>query len=183
MLPGRSGGAGQQSGDGMTIDGSDGRSAGSRSSWRRARAAAALTTPGLGFWLPFFGPWLSIAAALIAVQSAGPAVWDSVRRPNRIAWLGVAALWLPAVLAFTGLFYLLFGAPESNRMGATAWLFLPLCGPENMVVPAAVALAVYVVGTAVSAATRRPWPWLVGGLAAAVAYDLTLHFRSIDLVC
>ena len=93
------------------------------------------------------------------------------------------ALWLLPLLSFLGLFYALLGEEASNATGTTAWLFIPLCGPVDMTTPAVVAFTVYAAGAATSAVVRKPWLWMLGGLAANVAYDLTLHVRAIESIC
>ena len=82
-----------------------------------------------------------------------------------------------------GLFFLLLGEDHATSIGTTAWLFIPLCGPEDVWTPAVVATSVYATGAVGSAIARRPWPWLLGGLAANVAYDLNLHLRGVEFIC
>ena len=168
----------------------DDRSPGTRRSGRRMSrpavvAAAQLATPALlGFAVPVVGVLLSVLAAFLAVDRAGQVVWGSGRgRRLRIAALGVAALWLPAVLSFSGVLRAVLGEPAGSWAGATAWLLLPLCAPEDRLTPAVVALVVYAAGAAAGVVLRRPWPWVLGGLAASVAYDLTLALRSAEIVC
>ena len=90
---------------------------------------------------------------------------------------------MPAVLAFSGALYLPLGDEGAGRVGSTAWLLLPLCGPEQQVVSALVASAVYVAGAALSGVDQRPWPWVLGALLSALSYDLAVMILSIDFVC
>lgn len=147
-------------------------------------AVAALSLPVLGFWLPFLGILLSCVLALNVVPGAGARLWGASRSRRRgVALLGFAALWLPAVLAFSGLFYAAFGGDGDYLLGSTAWLLLPLCAPEQIVAPTLVATAVYVTGAAISGALRRPWPWLLGGLLSALSYDAVILGFSIGSSC
>lgn len=151
---------------------------------RRAAAVAGLSLPVLGFWLPFLGLVASCVLALTVVPAAGARLWGAGRGSRRgVALLGLIALWLPAVLAFSGVLYPAFGADGDYPLGSTAWLLLPLCAPEQVVLPTLVATAVHVTGAAVSGAVRRPWPWLLGSLLSALSYDLVILVLSIDSVC
>ncbi len=173
----------------MTPDSSEGSvEASRRASWRTVLAVTGLATPVVGFFLPFLGVWASGLAVLVMVKWAGPQVWTArSRRRGRVGWLGLAGLWSPAVLAFFGVEYLLrrwlTGEESAESVGTTAWLFFPLCGPEDHLTPAVVALVVYVLATTASAVVRRPWPWVVGGLGASLGYDLTLYVASIETIC
>ncbi|WP_186816478.1 hypothetical protein [Cellulomonas aerilata] len=86
------------------------------------------------------------------------------------------------MLQFSGVLHRLVGPQDSVHVGVTAWLLLPLGAPENPWLPGAVAMTVYAAGAAVSALARRPWPWVVGGLAASLAYDLTIQIASIGSI-
>jgi hypothetical protein len=143
---------------------------------------ALLTAPVVGFALPFSGLPVTLLA-LCLVPRAGAAPWDQRSgRPVRAAVLGAATLWLLPLLSFGGLFLMLLGE-DATSIGTTAWQFIPLCGPVDPWTPAVVATVVYAAGAMCSAVARRPWPWLLGGLAANVAYDLTLHLRGTEFVC
>ena len=147
-------------------------------------AVVLLVTPVVGFALPFYGLPVSLLTLWLLVPRAGAVVWTRrAEQPVRVALLGAATLWLLPVLSFGGLFYLLLGEDRATSIGTTAWLFIPLCGPEDAWTPAVVAIAVYAAGAVGSAVARRPWPWLLGGLAANVAYDLTLHLRGSVFIC
>ena len=73
-------------------------------------------------------------------------------------------LWLPALLAVVSL----------GRVGSDAatWLSFPLCAPSGvaLLVPAAPAVAAYLVGLIVSAILQNPWPWVLGAWTAPLAY-------------
>lgn len=150
----------------------------------RLRAAAALSLPVLGFWLPFFGIFTSLVIVLLVVPRAAPRLWGRSRGGRAgVALLGFGAMWLPAVVAFSGVFYSLFGEAGADRVGSTAWLLIPLCAPEQPLMPTVVASAVYVAGAALSGAVHRPWPWVLGALLSALSYDLVMSALSIDVVC
>ena len=150
----------------------------------RPAAAALLTTPGfLAFVVPFYGIGLSALATFLSVARTGPLLWG--RAGGRwwlIAALGFGALWLPSVLSLVSAFR---GAPDEPApwMGAMSLLLMPLCGPENPLAPMAVAVVVYAVGAALSTALRRPWPWVLGGPAASVAYGLTVQIVPVAIIC
>ena len=78
--------------------------------------------------------------------------------------LAVTGLWLPALLAVASL----------GRVGSDAatWLSIPLCAPSGvaLLVPAAPAVAAYLVGLIVSAILQNPWPWVLGAWTAPWAY-------------
>ncbi|MDP9434634.1 MAG: hypothetical protein M3P93_05325 [Actinomycetota bacterium] len=163
---------------------------------QRAGAAALLSLPGLGYWVPFLGPWLSMLVVALAVPAARSRLWPRHgRRPRALRTLGIAGLWLPGLLAisFVLLFGELLGSPETSpwlsvlatvleAVGTTYWLFLPLAGPEDHQTPAAVALTLVVAGTLASAYVQRPWPWLAGAAAAPMAYALTVHALRIPFI-
>lgn len=151
----------------------------------RLLAAAALSLPVLGFWLPLLGVFASLGLVRLVVPQAGPRLWGPSRGPWRgVALLGFGAMWLPAVLAFVGVFYFLWGeGSAADLIGSTSWLFLPLCGPTQPLVPTLVASAVYVAGAGLSGVVHRPWPWVLGALLSALSYDLVMFALSVDLIC
>ena len=100
-----------------------------------------------------------------------------------MALLGFGAMWLPAVLAFFGVFYALLGEDGAARVGSTFWLLIPLCAPEDPFVSTLVASAVYMAGAALSGVVHRPWPWLLGALLSALSYDLVLFVLSVEFLC
>lgn len=152
-------------------------------------AVAALSLPVLGFWLPVLGVFASLALALSVVPRAGAHLWGPARgwrqRVARLvlAFLGFGAMWLPAVLALSGVFSAALGPEASNYVGTTGWLLIPLCAPEQLVVPTLAASAVYVVGAGLSGLMHHPWPWVLGALLSALSYDLVLVVFSIDFFC
>jgi hypothetical protein len=147
-------------------------------------AAGALSLPALGFWLLFLGLFASLILVLRLVPWAGPRLWGPSRGQRRgVALLGFGAMWLPAVLAFFGVFYSLLGEEGADRVGSTFWLFIPLCAPEQPLVPTLVASAVYVAGAALSGVVHRPWPWVLGALLSALSYDLVMFLLSVDIIC
>ncbi len=149
-----------------------------------AGGVTALTSPALGFVLPFLGPWLSMTAVVLAVRHGGHRLWSTEGARRRwLAPLAIAALWWPGLLTIG--FFLSFGdqlgSPETSEglqlvtglletVGATYWLFLPLTAPADVLSPAVATCAVLAGGAVVSAYVRRPWPWLLGALAAPLAY-------------
>ena len=151
----------------------------------RIVAVALLTTPVLGFFVPFFGPAVSAGAAYLADWRAGPALWTDGGwlQSRRVAILvGFGALWLLPVLNIVANLGLFGPLQLPYAPGSAGWLFLPLAGPADPWTPAAVALVVYAVGAALSAWRRRPWPWIAGGIAANVAYDLTIVVAAIPYI-
>ena len=86
------------------------------------------------------------------------------------------------MLRFSGVLHRFLGPADSVQVGQTAWLLLPLGAPENTLLPAAAAVVVYAVGAGVSARARRPRPWVIGGLAASLADDLTIQIASIESI-
>lgn len=145
---------------------------------------AALSLPVLGFWLPFLGVFASLVLALSLVPQAGARLWRPARFPRQgVAFLGFTAMWLPALLAFFGVFYALWGEDGADRVGSTVWLSIPLCAPEQPFASTLVASAVYVAGAALSGVVHRPWPWVLGALLAALSYDLVLFVLSVDFIC
>jgi hypothetical protein len=151
---------------------------------------AALTSPGLGFVVPFLGPWLSMLAVVLAARR-GWRLWPAQRH----RWLPlavIAALWGPGLLALAFLisFGDRLGSPETSeglqRVGflvetvaMTYWLFLPLAAPEDIVTPGVAACAVLAAGAAASASLRTPWPWLLGAAAAPLTYAAVVLFLDI----
>ena len=160
---------------------------------RAAAAQALLVLPALGFFLPFFGPWLSLLAVGAAIRRAAAVLWsDRVRRPRALVLLGWAALWWPAVLAFVFLNFFgeHLGSPDTgsglraasvavDTVGIAYWLFIPLAAPQDLVSPAVAALAVVVLGAVASARLHRPWPWLLAAAAAPLAYALVIAVLEI----
>lgn len=145
---------------------------------------AALSLPVLGFWIPFLGFFASLVLALSLVPQAGASLWRPARFPRQaVGFLGFAAMWLPAFLAFFGVSYALWGEGGADRVGSTVWLFIPLCAPEQPFVSTLVATAVYVAGAALSGVVHRPWPWVLGALLAALSYDLVLFVLSVEFIC
>ncbi len=161
-----------------------------------AGGVTALTSPALGFVLPFLGPWLSMTAVVLAVRHGGHRLWRGEGERRRwLAQLAIAALWCPGLLAIG--FFLSFGdqlgSPETSEglrlvtgllqtVGATYWLFLPLTAPADVVTPAMASCAVLAGGAAVSVYVQRPWPWLLGALAAPLAYAGVLLVLDIPFL-
>ena len=150
----------------------------------RPVAVVLLTTPGLlAFGVPFVGIVLSGLAAFLSVARTGPVLWDLAgRRWWLVAALGFGALWLPSVLSMIGAFRI---APDdpATWVVATSLLLMPLCGPESPLVPVTVAVLVYAGGAGLSAALGRPWPWVLGGAAATVAYGVAVQITPVSLIC
>lgn len=158
-------------------------------------AAVALTAPGLGFLLPFLGPWLALLLLSTVVRSAGPVLWGRGRADRKLTLLAGAGLWLPGALTLA-IFLVVgthLGSPTTppwlallaelvSRVGVTYWLFLPLAGPEDVLTPASTAIAALAVGAAASAGLRRPGPWLCGALVAPLVYAATVQLLDIPFV-
>ena len=141
----------------------------------------ALTSPALGFWLPLLGPWLSMLAVILVVPRAGRRIWPLAERwTRRSCVLAIAGLWLPGLLGLMGVFYGL-GAVEAA--GASGWLFLPLCAPDDVLTLAALATAVLALGAVLTVWMQRPWPWLIGAFAAPLAYGAAVHVQATSFSC
>jgi hypothetical protein len=132
---------------------------------------------------PLVVPGLGVLASL-AVLGLGPALGSRVW-PGRSRWtvivstvLAFGAFWLGPFLSVTAL------APLRS-----AWLAIPLCGPESAVgwlVPAVAALLPYAAGCVLSVRRGRPILWPVATAAAAVVYELTLiafEASGADWIC
>ena len=155
----------------------------------------ALTAPGLGFLLPFLGPWLALLLLSPVVRSAGPLLWGRGRADRRLALLAGAGLWLPGALTLT-IFLVVgthLGSPTTppwvallaelgSRVGVTYWLLLPLAGPEDVLTPASAAVTALAIGATASAWLRRPGPWLCGALLAPLVYAATVQALDIRFV-
>ena len=132
----------------------------------QARGVAALAVPGvLAFTIPLFGFLTSLLLPLFAAR-VRPRLWPRTSPfiGHLCAALVVIGLWLPALLAVVSL----------GRVGSDAatWLIIPLCAPSGvaLLVPAALAVAAYLVGLAVSDILKNPWPWVLGAWTAPLAY-------------
>ncbi len=144
----------------------------------RVRSAAALAVPGV---LAFTVPLLGFLASLLLLPLAARVrsrLWPTTPPLVGLACgaLAVVGLWLPAALAVA----------SGGRLGSesTAWLIIPLCAPSGiaLLVPAALAVATYLLGLAASVAVRTPWPWVVGAVAAPLAYWAASHWL-VDFAC
>ncbi len=91
----------------------------------------------------------------------------------------IAGLWLPGLLGVFGVLDDLGPA----WAGTTAWLFLPLCGPEHVLPLAALASAVLAVGAVLAVWTQRPWPWLVAACTSPLVYGAVVHAQSVSFQC
>ena len=144
----------------------------------RARSAVTLAVPGvLAFTVPLVGFLASLLLLPLAAR-VRPRLWPrtSPRVAHLCGALAVAGLWLPALLVLA----------SGGRLGleATAWLIIPLCTPTGaaLVAPAVLALATYLIGVAVSAVARRPWPWVLGAWLAPFAYWAASHWL-VEFTC
>jgi hypothetical protein len=133
--------------------------------------------------LPFYGFWLSIGVPC-AMYVRRYVLWGEAapRRPIlcAVAWLG---LWLPALSYYlTGWYWYI-----TQRDLSSAWLLIPLCGPENMVVgtvvPALAATVVFAAGLVMSMLRRRPWLVMVGAWLAPWAHELAYLSVVSDVIC
>ena len=136
----------------------------------------------VAYGLPFFGIWLS-AVILLAVHLRRRRLCGAgaPRRPLLavLVWLG---LWLPAIsYSLTGWYWEVAGRDLS-----TAWLLLPLCGPEGMaglVVPAVVATLVFAAGLAASVVRANPWMAVAAAWIAPWSHELALVALGSEMVC
>jgi hypothetical protein len=145
--------------------------------------AVILGSAFLAYGVPFFGIWLSLAVP-IAVHLGRRELWNAaVPRTPLLAVLVWVGLSLPAIsYFFTGWYWTLTGRDLS-----TAWLLLPLCGPENIVVgtlvPALAAAVMFAVGLKVSVVMDRPWLVTVGAWLAPWAHELAFTTVVPQMVC
>ena len=137
----------------------------------------------LGYGVPFLGIVLSLVAPIV-VYLGRRELWDvGVPRAPLLAVLLWIGLWLPAIsYFFTGWYWTLTGRDLS-----TAWLLMPLCGPENIVVgtliPALAAAVVFAVGLKVSAVMDRPWLVIVAAWLAPWAHELAFTTVVPQMIC
>lgn len=144
----------------------------------QARSAAALALPGvLAFTVPLVGFLASLLLPFLAARVRSR-LWPQTSPivGHLCAALAVIGLWLPALLAVVSL-----GQVGSD---ATTWLIIPLCAPvgASLVVPALLAAVAYLIGTAVGAIVRNPWPWVLGAWAAPLAYAAASRWL-VDFAC
>ncbi|SDS37015.1 hypothetical protein SAMN04488543_1600 [Friedmanniella luteola] len=154
-----------------------------------AHRAARWVGPGLlvaavavAYGAPFVGIWVSLLIPF-ALHRGRRQLWGSAA-PRRIGvavlvWVG---LWLPAIsYTFTGWYWALTGRDLS-----TAWLLLPLCGPDSsagLVVPAIAATAVFAAGLVASILRRQPWLAVAGAWLAPWAHDLAFSATTAQMIC
>ena len=152
---------------------------------RRPLGACALLVGGvaLAYGVPALGFWLSLALPVV-LHGGRRRLWGAAapRRPliAALVWVG---LWLPAVsYVLTGWYWALTGRDLS-----TAWLLLPLCGPENLVVgtvvPALAATAVFAVGLGASVWRAQPWLAVLGAWLAPWAHELASFAVTPEMIC
>lgn len=101
-----------------------------------------------------------------------------------LAWVG---LWWPAAVG------LLTGwSPGASEPVSTAWLLMPLCGPDwegvialpaLVALPALAATVVCTLGLVSSVAARQPWFWVAAAWAAPWAHHLVLTAFPHRYVC
>ena len=144
----------------------------------QVRSAAALFLPGvLAFTIPPVGFLATLLLPFFAARVRAR-LWPrtSPGVGHLCAALAVVGLWLPAVLAMV----------SGGRLGseATLWLMIPLCAPTGaaLVWPAALAIAAYLIGTAIAVVARSPWPWVLGAWAAPLAYSAA-GLWLVDFTC
>ncbi|HEX5936618.1 MAG TPA: hypothetical protein VFZ75_02840 [Actinomycetota bacterium] len=149
------------------------------------------TLPSRGAALTLFGslvaplviPGLGVLPSL-AVLGLGPAMGSRIW-PGRSRWhvivstvLAFGAFWLGPFLSIAAI------APLRS-----AWLAIPLCGPESAagwLVPAVAALLPYTAGCVLSVRLGRPILWPIATFAAASVYELTLlafEAGGADWIC
>ncbi len=132
------------------------------------------------YGIPFFGPMASLLLIWLT-HEARRLLWPSATERQSIAasvlaWVG---LWLPGLLyTFTPLHH------EADISFSTSWLIIPLCGPDNvnaLVLPAAAATAVCLLGLA--SARCRPWPWVLAAWLAPWAHLAVFSLIPHSFIC
>jgi hypothetical protein len=150
-----------------------------RSRW--TVSALLVAAVAIAYGLPFVGVWLSLALP-VGLHLGRRALWGPAAPPRAslavLTWLG---LWLLA------LGYVLTGWWGLSEVGmSTAWLLLPLCGPDStvgLVVPALVATAVFAAGLVASVLRRQPWLVVAGAWLAPWAHQLALAATATEMIC
>ena len=132
--------------------------------------------------LPLYGLPISLCLPILAV-SFRQQLWEgSTRRLcllcGVLAWVG---LWWPAIVGFVTGWVL--GAAEPI---STAWLLIPLCGPDGpgvIALPALVAGLVNATGLVASVVARQPWLWVAAAWVAPWAHHLVLAALPHQYIC
>ncbi len=55
--------------------------------------------------------------------------------------------------------------------------------PENVLALTALATVVLALGAVLTVWMQRPWPWLIGALAAPLCYGAALHAQGASFIC
>jgi hypothetical protein len=134
----------------------------------RVLVGGVVLVAAITYGVPFLGP---LASVLLCTYTRSPAPSMAVRdrtREHHLLGLGLGGLMAAsAVGPFTPLFY------RAGMSSSTFWLLIPLCGPDNriaLLVPAAAATGVCLLGLAMARVSRRPWPWVVAAWLAPWAH-------------
>jgi hypothetical protein len=136
----------------------------------------------VAYGAPFVGVWISLLIPF-ALHRGRHRLWGAAApRQLRVALLAWVGLWLPAIsYFFTGWYWALTGRDLS-----TAWLLLPLCGPDNgagLIVPALAATAIYAAGFVASILRRQPWLVVAGAWLAPWAHELAFAATTAHMIC
>ena len=130
------------------------------------------------YLVPFFGFPLSVLLPVLTHQ-ARQRLWPTVSDRTSVvcsvlAWVG---LWWAAVVDMGGAFIGWSPFYDRGIEISTSWLLLPLAGPDNGAAwlwPPLAAAGVMVLGLAMSALVRRPWPWVLAAWVAPWVHLLVI---------
>jgi hypothetical protein len=130
------------------------------------------------YLVPFFGFPLSVLLPVLAHQ-ARRRLWPAVSPRTSVVCsiLAGVGLWWPAVVDMGGAFIGWSPFYDRDIEISTSWLLLPLGGPDNGAAwlwPALAAAGVIVLGLALSALVRRPWPWVLAAWVAPWVHLLVI---------
>jgi hypothetical protein len=126
--------------------------------------------------LAFVLPLLGFLATLGLPRLAGRAqagLWPGVSatRARLSAVVAVVTMWAPALTRF-------ISGGRWSFAASTIWLIIPLCVPTGwaLVLPALVAIGLYLAGLALSIGTGKPWVWVIGAAAMPWAYEAAVRW-------
>jgi hypothetical protein len=136
----------------------------------------------LTYGVPLWGLPTSVILAILTF-SLRRQLWPggSGGRDATCAALGLVGLWWP------GMTYFLTGWAGPAAETSTAWLIIPLCGPDGYAqwfIPALTASVAAGAGLWTAIARRQPWFWVLGAWLAPWVHQLTLSLMpNHEFVC